>query len=210
MNFIETLKSIGGVKPCPNCGGTHRAFMNDPPGFRCDDCKEDGTILDLSPLLAKPLLIKDFVGYLLHTLYQIDGETVLKKWYALDTRDNLYIVGPQRASNLVYEVARQLGGTAAVTRETYDMDKITRQEFSLPIPNNATILFVTDIVDMKHEKELMGIAKAVNKLEEVLPYCLCLIHRKHKEGPMIQAITSDDKITGSKFLDVISLHQENL
>jgi hypothetical protein len=158
MTFIETLKSVGGVKPCPSCAGGYIPHLNRKEEL-CSNCHGKSYTLDLAPLLAKPRLLKELIGELLYT--EIDGESLLKKWYTPDTRDDLYIVGPQRASNLVYEVARQIGGTAVVSIPIYDDgDVVDGYRLSIHISPDATVLFVTDRLG---EQELTDVMCATMK-----------------------------------------------
>lgn len=258
MNFIETLKSIGGVKPCP-C--TERRFDEEGKYTKMDDriamyvgpvlkegedpiasmqpchlCHGTGTILDLAPLLAKPKELAPFVGLALVELFKAEGLTGFvgdKREIPIDK--DYFVVGPQRAHSLVYEVARQLGGTAVTC---FDHDAETKHNLnawancectcpackrdmlsfvasyrlSLPIPPDATCLFVTDRVD---EKEMNAVVLTVAPEPcgfrfaggTVLPYVLALIGG---EKLIIEGHT--DKATGfvpPSSLQVISLHQEN-
>ena len=75
MSFIETLRSIGGVKPCPDCcneDGTARfpcgvgKYINRVNESReCASCHGTGQIIDLAPLLAKPSYLEDTVRILI-------------------------------------------------------------------------------------------------------------------------------------------------
>jgi hypothetical protein len=195
----------------------------------------------------------------------------------------LYIVGPQRAHSLVYEVARQLGGTAVVAEkfgptsqytkdwlkcEFYKIAERTQDEeyrlisgqrspreqkeyertrclcrkigdflfgdrvsgdasfvksllkvqetieglgregyrLSLPIPDNATVLLVTDKMD---EKELNCIVETSwsKPLSRVLLYILCLVTDR---GELVVSPTqiADPVEPRNVAMKIISLHQE--
>jgi len=189
MNFIEVLRAVGGVKPCNKCYSKHATEMTKNEGIEyvtdCDYCHGTGTVLDLVSLLAKPKELTSCLGELL------DANSIVGGVY--HGMGNLHVVGPQRASNLVYEVARQLGGTAAVAEPNFVKDDAYlsvgggTQRFvcyqhqgyrlSLPIPDSATVLFVTDRVDVQEVKAIAGLVKV-----EPLPYLLCLVADRRREG----------------------------
>jgi hypothetical protein len=204
MDFIEKLKSVGGVKRCAfeKCGRT--------VGAGCQFCYGTGQILDLAPLLAKPKVLENIVR-----------EAWVREWVDFfknfSTDGNLCVIGPQRASNLVYEVARQLGGSAVVMESHWHkidkMENIGNDEedhavtvvpytyrLSLPIPLDATILFVTDRVD---EKEMNQIIIACEE-QEVGPlgYVLALVSDRDTLD-VTEAVGE-----GTEPLKVISLHKE--
>jgi hypothetical protein len=214
MDFIEQLKLVGGVKPCPKCKRTERALslvdlpMPEPGMPGCELCNSTGTVLDLAPLLARPELLDRKVGDLCYRFIEDDK----KEYYANREKNgyghypqphrfkNLIVVGPQRANSLVYEVARQLGGTAVVAEPIevmFDCKTCTHKHendcggcvikrkygvlkyrLSLPIPPDATVLFVTDRV---HQKEMYAIMEHVmtsvpkDKPHKFLPYLLALV-----------------------------------
>ena len=206
MNFIEQLRQLGGVKPCVGCQTRSDRRTADPA---CPHCHGTDSILDLAPLLAKPKELEECVGDLAFRL-------------GINNRiDGLYIIGPQHASNLVYEVARQLGGTAVVahTRSTSRMllmahergDMIGEEDMkvmlelerqgapptyflSLPIPSDATVLFVTDRYDYAEQVQICNqiAAPAGEPARQTLPYLLALVSLSEKFGNW----------------KVISLHQE--
>jgi uncharacterized protein YbjQ (UPF0145 family) len=140
---------------------------------------------------------------------------------------NLYVIGPQRASNLVYEVARQLGGAAVVAIEQhshhftqagaeisiqpYMHQCIITSSLSLPIPDKATVLFVTDKMD---ENEMLGIIETTiqsltirqvhpgdDAAVSIFPCVLCLVNQNSNE--LIRGHTT----SGWKQGKIISLHQ---
>jgi hypothetical protein len=218
MKFIETLKSIGGVKSCLHgCPTPEMAEEIDTDYdyniYGCPKCHGTGQILDLAPLLAKPeeltLLVRLQIQEWLHGSMLYDIPHVCDcPWDWLDEEQvqeglrkmwpNLHIVGPQRAGNLVYEVARQLGGTAVVAvpitefvqSKNVDLRPPDHPEWapshpympkpgyrlSLPIPTDATVLFVTDrIADF--EEYMTPILRAVMpfKREGPVPYALAVL-----------------------------------
>ena len=176
MNFIETLKSVGGVKPCPTCYGiAYKSgdWMVQGKQPNCIQCHGTGSILDLAPLLARPKELFEPVRDLISD-WAMDGHNGLLEWDAwlkhTTEGKNIHVVGPR--PTLTYEVARQLGGTAVVAEPKYGIEWIKdadeesgrrpsclRQGYrlSLPIPPDATVLFVTDRVD---EKELSAVMEA--------------------------------------------------
>jgi len=208
MTFIETLKSVGGVKPCLKCSGTGDRFRLGDGQDRCNDCEGTGKILDLAPLLARPKELGECVEKL-----------VIAQLPHTQPNHGLAIVGPQRAHSLVYEVARQLGGTAVVMIEDIEIaetttkimvddveDVVTRKvverqgyRLSLPIPPDATVLFVTDRMDEQEMMAIMNCATSSGKFT-VLPYILSLVW-DGKEMPL-------HAMTGKETFKVISLHQE--
>jgi hypothetical protein len=228
MSLIETLKSIGGVKPCPQLHFKTTSvsqFGISGEAKHCELCHGTGSILDLAPLLAKPSLLTCMVQDLHQDWWAKHPDRYTKAYEQFQKPyKNLHVVGPQRAHSLVYEVARQLGGQSVTVEDEYekfmaeDHDEAQGREayqktgyrLSLLIPPDATVLFVTDRVDMEHEAELHGMAEAVNRIKGVIPYILCLIHRKHEEGPMVDAIVKDATVTGSTELKIIALYKENI
>jgi hypothetical protein len=223
-DFIEQLKSVGGVKPCC-CIGVEP--VGDYAPAVCCLCHGTGQILDLAPLLAKP-----------KELMYIVQQLVFKKWMedesmTFNDLKSFAVVGPQRAYSLVYEVARQLGGTAVVAEPEFvpfdfkrmlqpielrssDADDEVwnrvreagasvvkssgKYRLSLPIPPDATVLFVTDRFDMGEMQQVTGCMKE----RKLLPYILCLVSGASEllvEG-------TEPWIQGSNNFKVISLHQE--
>ena len=226
MDFIETLRSVGGVKPCWQCSTPQPT----PPGKRITVtcfCRGTGQILDLAPLLAKPKVLgEDCARILCNKLYN-KQDTKTPAFDVWKESMNFHIVGPQRAHSLVYEIARQLGGTTVVAEpgyreETLEWDDARGDQIvyckdgynlSLPIPSDATVLFVTDRVD---EKELLWVFRALTLGRDplpILPYLLCLIG----DGAVAfrEPVTLGDSSMWGKHADelpeilkVISLHQE--
>lgn len=218
MDFIETLRSVGGVKPCPTCEGrgklslaSLRSQEERMPSEPCTDCHGTGQVLDLAPLLA------DAGGELIDVAHSLLGMAGFESgscsvchevWSK--PKDHIVVVGPQRASNIVYEVSRQLGGTAVVAQDEYVPDEVYTSvtgrsnhacyqrkgyRLSLPIPESVTVLFVTDRMD---EKEMATITDSVHNPIRWLPYVLTLVSNKDTlHGPR-----------GADELKVISLHQE--
>lgn len=209
MNFIETLKSLGGVKPCLVCKGMGEDLCYESRGGSpCPDCRGTGNIIDLVPLLANPKELSDVVDNLLCIDF---CESIVHV-----KNEELFIIGPQRASNLVYEVARQLGGTAVVAQHEPVVDDIladmkrrglvygvelerrvraiTGYRLSFPIPPDATVLFVTDRFD---EAEMSSVRNLVPNPIRWLPHILALV-------------SSVDEIDGPRGggAKVISLHKE--
>ena len=207
-DFVEVLQSIGGVKLCDMlmCKNGHLPNASDATvqhlgGDVCPRCHGTGIILDLAPLLAKPKELGNVVGELCHKFRK-----------AVCFWKNLHVVGPQRASNLVYEVARQLGGTAVMAVEMEQPTTVIEYDstpecnkghkelrivyrLSLPIPLDSTVLFVTDRVD--DSGEMLNIMEERSKAT-VLPYVLCLIAKDDVTG-----LHNRDQV-----LKIISLHQE--
>jgi len=196
-DFIETLKSVGGVKPCPcfTLEGRGEVITCSPVSF-CPACHGTGSIIDLAPLLAKPKELEDCVKELIPL-------------FNPPVYPSPHVVGPQRAHSLVYEVARQLGGTAvvAITKhkiglgepyechgEMHDSPTIVANGYrlSLPIPPYATVLFVTDKTDEQEIKAIINLVTKPGNNTHTLPYVLALVSDKQA-------------IAGFK---VISLHQE--
>jgi hypothetical protein len=250
MNFIETLRSIGGVKSCPNCE-TLRASLVEKYGVKPSanqsiidglsecSCHGTGQILDLAPLLAKPKELEDCAKYLVMKLPEVNE--ILQKAlinpkkdaesWAGQTRpfENLSVVGPARCTTFGYEVARQLGGTAVVTKVlaekkncsvcgmpyAFNEDGLhslcecpsghavdaSVYSLSLPIPDGATVLFVTDKIDEKEIRQMVGCVKE----RKLLPYVLCLISQGNPE--LSVEVTEPWIVNGNNF-SVISLHQE--
>jgi hypothetical protein len=247
MNFIETLKNLGGVKPCPT---TEWVGEGDIKTARvCRICHGTGTVLDLAPLLAKPDKLRDCVNEFLLKIKEkaecpkcgglkkemtIDGPLPCMQCngagYLYVYPVTPYVIGPQRAGNLVYEVARQLGGTAVVAEEVIEVQSIsadagceppednevvvyndtfagdhcfrqlTKYRLSLPIPDNAMVLFVTDRVD---NQEMLSCTRTLYEgdgapefgwARKILPYVLALV--------------STEDTVDSKW-KVISMHKES-
>jgi hypothetical protein len=150
---------------------------------------------------------------------------------------NLYVVGPQRASNLVYEVARQLGGTAAVAElktkivghdPVYTYKTVQGQSYgpetertfshfkrevvepdgyrlSLPIPPDATVLFVTDRLGPKMVEmvdTVMAVRVSTTPSPVVLSYLLCLVDSRQETGSGLCPVMMDHRP-----FKIISLHQ---
>jgi len=252
MNFIEQLKSVGGVKPCPNgCLVYEHPEELEPIEKPCEVCHGTGRVIDLAPLLAKSKELEapvfELIAGLVVGMYPErmakgkaaklpGGKTRYRCFdqFLTDHRKRLHVVGPQRAHSLVYEIARQLGGTAVVAVEDRALDRyrsrkqthyaITEIEaeedtkvlmelerqgainyrLSLPIPDSATILFVTDRVD---EKELDAIIRATwnpdmtTPFPTILPYILSLVANKETYRlPWVH----------EKGFNIISLHQERV
>ena len=218
MNFIETLKSVGGGEPCQKCEGVGQ--YDGPPtkrnsigGGTCEVCHGNGTVLNLAPLLAKPSCLIDLVTSLLNEVPWSDKPGPCKAMTGkVFNAPPIYVVGPQCAHSLVYEIARQLGGSAVVTVEQHSHHyaqvggaEVSIQPYmhqckitlglSLPIPPDATVLFVTDRVD---EVEMASVTDSVSNPIRWLPYVLALISNKSiLLGPR-----------GAEELKIISLHQE--
>ena len=231
MNFIETLKSVGGVKPCLICGGKGSIHAIEPIEVDIDSCRNchgTGQILDLAPLLASGRYLLNQVGDLVEKLIEADNNAESWHYPPGPTHNNLHVVGPQRAAFLIYEVACQLGGTAVVAEPEYGIKEVSRKEehialqvdfdrgytiiqsgyhLSIPIPPDATCLFVTDKMD---EKEMTAVVEATvcgpcGPHGNALPYMLCLVSSLNelhvtRKGPG-WAMPSDP-------FKVISLHQE--
>ena len=219
MNFIETLNNVGGVKPCPTCEDNGGPFIEEGDDtYVCENCHGTGHIIDLSPLLAKPSKLADVVISLL-IKGPIDGIPARNITDLLVSKSlvgvpdkmefcgdrSIYIVGPQRAHSLVYEVSRQLGGNAVVV-EFYPRDDY-EPTLSFPIPSDATVLLVTDKVN---EKEMIEVVKTTipdvlshrTTGGRVLPYVLSLISSTH------ELIIPADKNFVAGSLSIISLHKE--
>jgi len=202
-DFIETLRSVGGVKPCP-CFTLEGSgdVITCTPVSHCPNCHGTGSIIDLAPLLAKPKELEDCVKELIPL-------------FNPPVYPSPHVVGPQRAHSLVYEVARQLGGTAVTVKPEepilkdifadmkrrglcYDADleiKVNAARgyrLSLPIPPDATVLFVTDKTDEQEIKAIINLVTKPGNNTHTLPYVLALVSDKQA-------------IAGFK---VISLHQE--
>jgi len=264
MNFIETLRSVGGVKPCPipndpeqaldiACAACGKAISFSKGevyrtwcSYVCYDHAEG--VLDLAPLLAKPKELRVPVEHLIHTKCPgatDDVDTFAVRYY--DSK-NIHVIGPQRASNLVYECTRQLGVTAVTASIPTDVveaknrlmslieyiEEVRRLEMksdcrltacfdnleriasdvglsigydtrgqtekgyrlSIPIPDDATVLFVTDRLD---EKEMQEITQCVSNPIRWLPYILALVSDRDElvDGPR-----------GAERQRVIALHKE--
>jgi hypothetical protein len=206
VNFIETLKSVGGVTPC-DCCNVDSAVLYIP---LCSVCHNTGHLLDLTPLLANTGELTDVTNELLKMAGFVPAvcEKCHEVW--LKPFVPIVVVGPQRASNIVYEVARQLGGTAVVSfdtgetvsdfteRASYFLKsdgharnlKPPKQNYrlSLPIPDNATVLFVTDWLDVSEMKSIAECVKA-----NVLPYLLCLVTDHSREGVIALHYDEEEK-----------------
>lgn len=115
MSFLETLKAVGGVKPCSKCCdadgsakypcGVGKYIDHKNQDVVCPACHGTGQILDLAPLLAKPKALRDVVECLIHR--QVPGGNDVDTFAVrLFDEKNLYVIGPQRAHSLVYEIAR--------------------------------------------------------------------------------------------------------
>jgi RNA polymerase subunit RPABC4/transcription elongation factor Spt4 len=233
-NFIETLKSVGGVKPCNELHRDGQVIdlktgVQIVPSATGDDCcpvcHGTGTVLDLAPLLAKPDKLNEVATELLSLVSRYSGQT----WR------HIHIVGPQRAHSLVYEIARQLGGSAVVIIEEETSicprcgedtksvhtpchrinERFEYYHLSLPIPDNATVLFVTDRLDEKEMREIIGITDEVVKGSKgFLPYILCLVSGLAEltiEREWIGGVCPDglqSRFYVPKVFKVVSLHQE--
>jgi len=190
MNFIETLKNVGGVKPCDSCKGTgetiYKHINDDFNRIVCPLCHGTGQVLDLAPLLAKPELLYDAVESLLGRLFE--------KTNAEESQfTKPFCVGPQRAHSLVYEIARQLGGTAVAAEPkldewtdkdgSYKMSELKKGKLvkdvgyrlSLPLQQSATVLFVTDRVDEKEVQQIVNLITKPGQDIHLLPYVLALV-----------------------------------
>ena len=195
--FIKTLRNVGGVKPCPECAGegmnverTGSMVTFATNSFPCVSCHGTGQILDPAPLLAKPKELGNVVSELCHEFRR-----------AVCSWKDLHVIGTPRAHSLVYEVARQLGGTAAVAIENHDYSRanglyISCYRLSLPIPPDATVLFVTDRVD--DSGEMLNVMEEERSKAAVLPYVLCLIAKDDVTG-----LHNRDQV-----LKIITLHQD--
>ena len=235
MKFIETLQAVGGVKPCPCCSGTGTMMTASDPSKpllsssqKCSECHSTGRFLDLAPLLAKPMGLRQMVDSLLFKCHMSIpcefppvaindkaplGYSVHEEYHYYPCGNlNVHVVGPR--PTLTYEVARQLGGTAVVAEPKYGIEWIKdadeesgrrpsclRQGYrlSLPIPDSATVLFVTDRFDESEMMSIMNSATSSGKFT-VLPYILSLVW-DGKEMPL-------HAMTGKETFKVISLHQE--
>jgi hypothetical protein len=209
VDFIETLKSLGGVKPCLICGGKGSIHAIEPIEVDIDSCRNchgTGQILDLAPLLAKPWVLDGLIGQWLRRPQQNELFDSLPNATSKGVRDSVYVVGPQHAHSLVYEVARQLGGTCVTVSCEYDdkfNSKPTYWDLSLPIPPDATVLFVTDRVD---NQEMLSCMRALyvgdgspefGWARKILPHTLALVANTQEF----------DGVQGQKYT-VISLHKE--
>lgn len=204
-DFIETLRSIGGIKPC-DCG-VNGISWNHKPGV-CAHCHGTGQVLDLAPLLARPEELHQPVYELIERMIDPRNRPAEDaKQFATP-----FVVGPQRAHSLVYEIARQLGGTCAVWASGvgYDGEPVGGS-LSLPIPDGATVLFVTDRYDSK-SSEIRDIAHEIDgplhcfKGIKALPYLLCLI--TNRDRTMEFEIRDEHLLPQICNVPVISLHQE--
>ena len=214
-NFIGALESVGGAKRCPMCCEADGSALYpcgvgkyiDPRNQDqiCKHCHGTGQILDLAPLLAKPRCFLPMVSELIEKAEQwsVCGNVSLVG-QIYEAPQPLYVVGPQRASNLVYEISRQLGGSAVVygrdaaeTKRQWEAGDFDPDGERLlgDIPPDATVLFVTDRFD---EAEMASVTDSVNNPIRWLPYVLTLVSSKDVlHGPR-----------GADELRVISLHQE--
>lgn len=123
MNFLETLQHLGGVKPCPDpiwpmpedytccCGIYVHPTRSNPTAIHIKDCPYR-PVLDLAPLLADTGELTEVAHELLCTSKLFEPASC-EKCFEVWAKPlvPIHVIGPQRASNLVYEVARQLGGT---------------------------------------------------------------------------------------------------
>ena len=202
MNFIEKLKSVGGVKLCSKCAGGYIQHINREAEL-CNSCHGKTYTLDLSPLLAKPNELEYVVKEFIH---QYSWGPTCAEWVVECCKavNSLYVVGPQRAHSLVYEVARQLGGCAVVAEPRYECTpdgpdsswswsmKLSSYRLSLPIPDSATVLFVTERWDTQEMSQVNMAVRAGEARFSILAYILCLVSsEKHFDG-----------------LEIVSLHQE--
>lgn len=226
MNFLETLRSVGGVKPCP-CGGIGRPTVMfgrevDARDLKrmCPNCHGTGQILDLAPLLAKPRMLVEHVHELIERKESGIWKMVKKKAdFSTDNYEvgnvyddpSIFVVGPQRAHSLVYEVARQLGGSAVVAEPTTEMReieqglcegllelRITGYRLSIPILPDATVLFVTDRLD---EQEMQSVMQCVSNPIRWLPYILAIVSNQD---------TLEGGPRGMESMKIIALHKEAL
>jgi hypothetical protein len=219
MNFIETLRSVGGVKPCDGCtNGKYTIGGVESPAEQavCGLCHGTGRIIDLAPLLAKPKDLERLLPTLLYGNEQLKEELVCNEREVAVHELGWCVVGPQRAHSLVCEVARQLGGTAVVAEPKYavrikerfltkngevsrilyetvslDMTEAVRDGYhlALHIPDTATVLFVTDRVD---EIEFYQVLRAVTlgtNPKVILPFLLCLIKGEEEAIKLRESVT---------------------
>lgn len=204
----DTMIPVTVVKLLPrgyvvkDAGGNDTNIDESWAHVRCDICHGFGRTIDLAPLLSKPWALSDFAS----TLVEKAGFKVMfGVAQSVDAR-NICVVGPQRAHSLLYEVARQLGGSVVTANEdfkwevvdTFDSgyEDIVQQmnhrgetyrigrkrsgyRLSVPVPESAKVLFVTDILDVR---EMKAITAAVGPHEGVLPCVLCLVSRGTHEG----------------------------
>ena len=115
--------------------------------------------------------------------------------------ENLYVCGPAMGGiTLAFEVARQLGATAIFTEPVYEVDysaksmaagqpmksavrKTGQQLKRFEIPEDATVLFVEDVITTGKSTQQMvdAVHRATGKDFGVpggfLPYVLCLVNR---------------------------------
>ena len=199
MNFIEHLKLVGGVKPCPHIEMATRGVGYTGLG-PCPSCHGTGHVLDLAPLLAKPLFLESCTYDLISKFKKVAQINEIEEQ---ERGTKFVIVGPQRAHSLVYEVARQLGGTAVVVieedadQQSVDWNKPRDKDYrlSLPIPPDATVLFVTDRMDsgrLEEFKSMVDLAEGGRAIN-ILPYILCLVSTEFENKTIYK---------------IISLHQE--
>lgn len=215
MDFIETLKSVGGVKPCPNCN--MGIVPHDQPDVAftkiCPRCNGSNFVLDLAPLLAKPKELEELAKVLEGKLWEVAKGMI-------DDEGEFCVVGPQRANSLVYEVARQLGGTAVVAEPIVEERMVSSGGYSsipsrekqvmgyrlsLPIPDNGTVLFVTDRLQGAEHIEILH--KVAESAKTILPYILCLMSMPCYLNDEPDTLTIGLNKGPDKFR-VISLHQE--
>jgi hypothetical protein len=222
-DFIETLRSVGGVKPCQyGCPISTGAVEYNKC---CPDCHGTGQVIDFAPLLAKPKELGECASELWTKLAcQHMAEMVTDRVLAHEMKvqpsevssvfpGNRFVVGPQRAHSLVYEVARQLGGTAVVAEpvQTIELEaggtvdvpddygiRTTGYRLSLPIPPDATVLLATDMMDANGYQEMCKIVDlCAQQKSTLLPYILCLVNTEQTGEPMRLAPVK-----------IISLHKE--
>lgn len=76
MNSIETLKHLGGVRPCRDCAqtGTQAVISYEEPAKVCLKCHGTGQIIDLAPLLAKPSTLEAVAVILLKIEEEVSTE----------------------------------------------------------------------------------------------------------------------------------------
>ena len=237
-SFIEALRSVGGVKPCPKCAGGYVSHLNRAEEL-CDNCHGKTYTIDLAPLLAKPKELSEVAFNLgAHLGCALVGAD--KGWVnnLCRTSDelariigrhvkNLHVIGPQRAGNLIFKVAEQLGGTAVTVKPEepilkdifadmkrrglcYDADleiKVNAARgyrLSLPIPPDATVLFVTDKAEGEELSQIIQATDSANGCVTILPYILCLVSTASAEK-LAERLANGRKTSGMK---IISLHSD--
>jgi len=212
-DFIEVLRSVGGVTPCINGGENEKPWHKDDQGrTACVVCHGAGRVINLALLLAKPKELEECVKELWTKLScQHVAEVVTDRVLACQMKvqptstttvfpGDRYIVGPQRAHSLVYEVSRQLGGTAVVCKDFKEYIPSTMKlsepyRLSIPVPDNAMVLFVMDKFGANNLEEFKATINTVEhgRAIHILPYILCLVSTEFKNETIYK---------------VISLHQE--